>query len=65
MSLDLLSLVGGAVHLVVVAVTGARQGDRAEAPLASPTRFTELDAVAWSNNTVRVAARNVSGGAFL
>ena len=45
-------------------VPGARQGDRAEASLASSTRFIELDAAAWSNNTVRVLARNVSGGAF-
>ena len=28
------------------------------------TRFVELDATAWSNNTVRVLARNVSGSAF-
>jgi hypothetical protein len=27
-------------------------------------RFIELDAFAWSNNTVRVLARNISGGAF-
>ena len=45
-------------------VTGCRQGGRAEASLASSTRFIELDALAWSNNTVRVAARNISGGAF-
>jgi hypothetical protein len=63
-TLDLPSLAGGAVHLVDVAVAGARQGDRAEAPLASSTRFIELDAAAWSNNTVRLLARNVSAGAF-
>jgi hypothetical protein len=62
--LDLPSLAAGAVHLVDVAVTGARQGDRAEASLASSTRFIEIDAAVWSNNTVRVMARNVSGGAF-
>ena len=45
-------------------LTGARQGDRAEASLASSTRFIELDAFAWSNDTVRVMARNVSGAAF-
>lgn len=45
-------------------VAGARQGDRAEASLASSTRFIELDAFTWSNNTVRVMGRNVSGTAF-
>ena len=62
--LDLPSLAPGAAHLVDVAVPGARQGDRAEASLASSTRFVELDAFVWSNNTVRVAARNISGAAF-
>ena len=63
-TLDLPSLAGGAVHLVDVTVPGARQGDRAEASLASSTRFIELDAFTWTNNTVRVLARNVSGAAF-
>lgn len=63
-TLDPPSLSPGAVHLVDVAVPGARQGDRAEAPLASSTRLIELDAAVWSNNTVRVMTRNVSGGAF-
>ena len=62
--LDLPSLAAGAVHLVDVTVPGARQGDRAQASLASSTRFIELDATAWSNNTMRVLARNISGGAF-
>lgn len=61
---DLPSLAGGAVHLIDVAVAGARQGDRAEASLASSTRFIELDAADWSNNTVRVMTRNVSGAAL-
>ena len=52
------------MHLVDVAVHGARQGDRGEASLASSTRFIELDAFAWSNNTVRVLARSVLGGTF-
>ena len=43
---------------------GARQGDRAKASLASSTRFIEFDAFVWSNNSVRVLARNGSGGAF-
>ena len=63
-ALDLPSLAGGAVHLVDVTVTGVRQGDRAEASLASSTRFIELDAASWSNNTVRVLARNISGARF-
>jgi hypothetical protein len=63
-ALDLPSLVADAAHLVDVTVPGARQGDRAEASLASSTRFIELDATAWSNNTVRVLARNVSGSTF-
>ena len=43
-TLDLTSLGSGAVHLVDVTVPGARQGDRAEASLASSTRFIELNA---------------------
>ncbi len=43
---------------------GARQGDLAQAALASSTRFIELDAAAWSNNTVRVMARNISSATF-
>jgi hypothetical protein len=58
-SLDLPSLGPGATHLVDVTVAGARQGDRAEAALASSTRFVELDAAAWTTNTVRVMARNI------
>jgi hypothetical protein len=45
-SFDLPNLAAGAVHLVDVAVPGARQGDRAEASLASSTRFIKLDASA-------------------
>lgn len=63
-ALDLPNSAAGALHLIDVTVAGARQGDRAEASLASSTRLTELDAFTWSNNTVRVLARNVSGGAF-
>jgi hypothetical protein len=39
---------------------GARVGDLAQTSLATSSRFFELDATAWSNNTVRVLARNVS-----
>jgi hypothetical protein len=50
----------GATSLLDVTVTGCRQGDLANAALASSTHFIELDAVAWSNNSVRVMARNIS-----
>jgi hypothetical protein len=50
-TLDPPSLAAGAVHLVDVAVPGARQGDRAEASLACSTRFIELHAFTWTNNT--------------
>ncbi|HEV7455262.1 MAG TPA: hypothetical protein VGN96_00680 [Roseococcus sp.] len=36
----------------------------ASASLVSSTRFTELDAAVWSNNTVCVTARNISGAMF-
>jgi hypothetical protein len=49
-----------ATALLDVTVTGARVGDPAQASLATSSRFFELDATAWSNNTVRVLARNVS-----
>ncbi len=59
-SWDLPSLAAGATALLDVTITGARMGDLAEASLATSSRFFELDATAWSNNTVRVLARNVS-----
>jgi hypothetical protein len=34
--------------------------DLAQASLATSSRFFELDATVWSNNTVRVLARNFS-----
>ncbi|MFL1463443.1 hypothetical protein ACI6QG_14655 [Roseococcus sp. DSY-14] len=61
---DLPSLAAGATSLTDVTVSGARLGDLAQASLASSTRFIELDATVWSNNTVRVLARNVSGTTF-
>jgi hypothetical protein len=63
-TLDLPSTTAGAAHLVGVTVPGGRQGDRVEALLASSTRVIEIDAFAWTKNTVRVLARNVSGSAF-
>jgi len=62
-SWDLPSLAPGTTILLDVTVTGCRQGDLAEAALASSTRFIELDAAAWTNNTVRVMARNISPSA--
>ncbi len=61
---DLPNLAPGATSLLDVTVNGARQGDLAHAALASSTRFIELDAAAWSNNTVRVMARNISPATF-
>jgi hypothetical protein len=60
---DLPSLAPGATSLLDVTVAEVRQGDLAAAALASSTRFVELDAAAWSNNTVRVMARNISPSA--
>jgi len=59
-SWDLPNLAPGETSLLDVTVNGARQGDLAHAALASSTRFIELDAAAWSSNTVRVMARNIS-----
>jgi hypothetical protein len=63
-SWDLPSLGAGATSLLDVTVNGARAGDLATASLVSSTRFIELDAAVWSNNTVRVMARNISGATF-
>ena len=61
---DLPSLAPGATSLIDVTVNGARAGDLATASLVSSTRFIELDAAVWSNNTVRVMARNISAATF-
>jgi hypothetical protein len=45
-------------------VNGAWTGDLAQASLVSSTRFIKLDAAVWSNNTVRVTARNISAATF-
>src|SRR4051812_17817853 len=62
-SWDLPSLAPGITSLLDVTVANCRVGDHADAALASSTRFIELDATAWTNNTVRVMARNISPGA--
>ncbi|MCZ8146415.1 MAG: hypothetical protein O9325_01010 [Roseomonas sp.] len=41
-------------------MNGARAGDLASASLATSSRSFELDATTWSNNTVRVMARDIS-----
>ncbi|MBR0648754.1 hypothetical protein GXW78_03715 [Roseomonas terrae] len=61
---DLPNLAPGDTNLLDVTVPGARQGDFAHAALASSTRFIELDAAAWSNNTACVMARNISPAIF-
>ena len=54
------SLAPGATSLLDVTVNGARQGGLAYAALTSSMRFIEFDVATWSNNTVRVIARNIS-----
>lgn len=61
---DLPNLAPGATSLLDVTVNGAQAGDLAQASLVSSTRFIELDAAVWSNNTVRVMARNISAATF-
>jgi hypothetical protein len=63
-SWDLPSLAAGATALLDVTVNGARAGDLTAASLVSSTRFIELDAAVWSNNTVRVMVRNISAATF-
>jgi hypothetical protein len=58
---DLSSLGPGVEHLFDVTVPGARPGDLCSASLATSSRFVQVAGHVWSNNTVRVAARNVSG----
>jgi PDZ domain-containing secreted protein len=47
-----------------MAVNGARADALAHTSLVSSTRLSELDAAVWSNSTVRVMARNISGPTF-
>lgn len=61
---DLPSLAPGATVQIDVTMNGAWAGDLATSSLVSSTRFIELDAAVWSNNTVRVMARNISGATF-
>ena len=63
-SWDLPSLASGAIALTDVTVTGSRQGDIAQASLVSSTRFINLTAFAWTNSTMQMMARNISGAAF-
>ncbi|TDH58119.1 hypothetical protein E2C06_34280 [Dankookia rubra] len=59
-SWDLPPLAPSITSLLEVTVANFRVGDLADAALASSTRFIELDAIAWTNNRVRVMAQNIS-----
>jgi hypothetical protein len=59
-SWDLPTLGPGATANVDVTVPGARRGDLADAPLDTSSIAFVLDCHVWSNNSVRVTARNVS-----
>lgn len=56
-------LAPGITNPLDVTVANRRGGDRADTAMASSTRFIKLDAAAWTNNTVRVMARNIPPGA--
>jgi hypothetical protein len=59
-SWNLPSLGPGATANVDVTVPGARRGDFADASLDTSSIAFVLDCHVWSNNSVRVTARNVS-----
>lgn len=59
-SWDLPSLAPGVTANVDVIVPGARRGDFADASLDTSSTTFVLDCHVWSNNSVRVTARNVS-----
>ena len=57
---DLPSLTAGSTANIDVTVPGARRGDYADASLDTSSIAFVLDCHVWSNNSVRVTARNVS-----
>ncbi len=57
---DLPSLTAGATANIEVTVAGARRGDLAGASLDTSSIAFVFDCHVWSNNSVRVTARNVS-----
>ena len=59
-SWDLPSLGPGATANVDITVPGARRGDFADASLDTSSIAFVLDCHVWSNNCVRVTARNLS-----
>jgi hypothetical protein len=59
-SWDLPSMPPGATSNADVTVPGARRGDFADASLDTSSIAFVLDCHVWSNNSVRVTARNVS-----
>jgi hypothetical protein len=62
-SWDLPSLAPGATSLLDVTVNGARRGDYADASLDSSSIAFVLNCQVWSNNSVRLTARNLSASA--
>ena len=54
------SLAAGATANIDVTVPGARRGDSTDASLDTNSIAFVLDCHVWSNNSVRVTARNVS-----
>lgn len=54
------SLAAGATANIDVTVPGARRGDFADASLDTSSIASVLDCHVWSNNGVRVTARNIS-----
>ena len=64
MSWDLRSLAPAVTSTLDVTVNGTRAADLATEQLVSPARLIELNGAVWSNNTVWVMARNVSGATF-
>jgi hypothetical protein len=58
--LALPSLTAGSTTNIDVTVPGARRGDFADASLDTSSIAFVLDCHVWSNNSVRVTARNVS-----
>jgi hypothetical protein len=60
-SWDLPSMPPGATSNADVTVPGARRGDFADASLDTSSIAFVLDCHVWSNDKVRVTARNISG----
>lgn len=57
---DLPSLIAGSTTNIDITAAGARRGDFADASLDTSSIAFVLDCRVWSNNSVRITARNVS-----